>query len=77
MRLTAEALARAGPAPSPAAPQAPAPAPVRIPRSLGEVDNGKILGFGNDLTPDHPGFHDPAYKQRRVDICTVARSHEV
>lgn len=26
---------------------------------------------------DHPGFHDAAYKQRRVDICNLARSHRM
>ena len=33
---------------------APVPASIKIPRSLREVDNGKILGFGADLAADHP-----------------------
>lgn len=27
---------------------------VPVPRSLEEVDNGRILGFGADLSEDHP-----------------------
>lgn len=50
---------------------------MKIPRSLAEVDNGQILGFGADLSKDHPGFEDPDYKQRRVDICNLARSHVI
>lgn len=26
----------------------------KIPQSLSEIDNGKILGFGSDLAVDHP-----------------------
>ncbi len=26
---------------------------------------------------DHPGFHDAVYKQRRVDICNLARTHQM
>lgn len=29
------------------------------------------------LAQDHPGFHDPVYKQRRVDICNLARTHRM
>ncbi|WIA37157.1 hypothetical protein OEZ86_014117 [Tetradesmus obliquus] len=54
-----------------------APSIVKIPRSIHEVDNGKILGFGAELSEDHPGFHDEAYKQRRVMIANIARQHEV
>ncbi len=51
--------------------------PRRIPQSLEEVDNGKIMGFGADLAKDHPGFHDQAYKTRRMDIANLARAHRV
>lgn len=27
---------------------------IKIPKSIGDVDNGKILGFGADLSEDHP-----------------------
>jgi len=52
-------------------------APIRVPQSISEVDNGKILGFGADLAEDHPGWGDRAYAQRRVDICNTARAHEI
>ena len=48
-----------------------------MPRSIHDVDNGKILGFGADLAPDHPGFGDEAYKRRRVWIADLARQHEM
>ena len=32
----------------------PVKAEIRIPQSLKEVDNGKILGFGAELSEDHP-----------------------
>lgn len=31
---------------------------IKIPMSLHEVDNGKILGFGADLAEDHPVGHN-------------------
>lgn len=39
------------------------------------MDNGKILGFGADLAKEHPGFLDEAYKRRRMDIVSLAKSH--
>lgn len=51
--------------------------PAKIPHSLQEVDNGQILGFGADLSEDHPGFRDTAYKQRRKSLCDLARHHVV
>ena len=51
--------------------------PVSLCRSLAEVDNGKLLGFGADLAADHPGFADPAYKQRRTQIAQLAAQHRV
>jgi phenylalanine-4-hydroxylase len=50
---------------------------VKVPRSIEDVDNGKILGFGADLSEDHPGYQDQEYKQRRVMIANIAREHEV
>lgn len=38
---------------------------------------GQILGFGAELGAEHPGFADPEYKQRRMDICATARTHQV
>lgn len=63
--------------PAASMPQKAQPAPFKIPKSLSEVDNGKILGFGAELAEGHPGFADEAYKQRRVDICKIASKHEM
>lgn len=30
------------------------PVALRIPKNLAEVDNGKLLGFGAELSEDHP-----------------------
>lgn len=35
------------------------------------------MGFGANLAEDHPGYHDDAYKQRRVDICNIASTHVI
>ncbi|KIZ03637.1 phenylalanine-4-hydroxylase [Monoraphidium neglectum] len=59
------------------APAAAVPGLIRVPSSIHEVDNGKILGFGADLAEDHPGFGDEAYKQRRAAIADIARRHEI
>jgi hypothetical protein len=56
------------PPPRPAQQAAQQPAPLHIPRSLAEVDNGKVLGFGADLAEDHPGYADAAYKQVRPAV---------
>ncbi|GMH42692.1 hypothetical protein BSKO_10611 [Bryopsis sp. KO-2023] len=53
------------------------PTSINIPKSLHEVDNGKILGFGAELAEDHPGYHDAAYKHRRVEISQIAKQHEI
>lgn len=50
-------------------------AAVPVPRSIAEVDNGKILGFGAKLSEEHPGFGDEAYEQRRMDIVGLAARH--
>lgn len=56
---------------------APLPELIRVPSSIHEVDNGKILGFGAELADDHPGFGDEAYKRRRAAIADIARRHEM
>lgn len=50
---------------------------MKIPKSIFDIDNGKILGFGAELGEEHPGFHDEAYKQRRMDIVGMAARHEI
>jgi phenylalanine-4-hydroxylase len=52
----------------------PTPSPP-IPQSIFDVDNGRILGFGPDLSPDHPGYEDEQYKRRRADIARRALTH--
>lgn len=78
-RIAARAATSASPGgPSSSATAAAAPQQlVRVPRSIADVDNGKILGFGADLSPDHPGFADEAYKRRRVAIAAIARRNEI
>jgi len=39
------------------------------------VDNGRILGFGPDLAPDHPGFGDASYARRRAAVARLALAH--
>ena len=48
-------------------------AKIKIPHSLEEVDS-KLLGFGAELSEDHPGFYDDTYKRRRAAICDLARA---
>jgi phenylalanine-4-hydroxylase len=48
-----------------------------FPRRIGELDRiaHHTLQAGADLQADHPGFHDPAYRQRRAQIDSLARRH--
>mmetsp|Transcript_23760 Transcript_23760/g.70532 ORF Transcript_23760/g.70532 Transcript_23760/m.70532 type:complete len:221 (-) Transcript_23760:912-1574(-) len=48
-----------------------------VPRSIYDVDNGLVLGFGADLANDHPGYHDEAYKQRRAVLSQAAKKHVI
>jgi phenylalanine-4-hydroxylase len=45
-----------------------------FPRQVAELDRvaGRTLQAGSDLEADHPGFHDPAYRQRRQAIESLA-----
>eukprot|EP00892_Ulva_mutabilis_P006930 jgi/Ulvmu1/4609/UM002_0338.1 len=45
------------------------------PLSIHDINNGNILGFGGDLAPDHPGYGDEKYCQRRVDLSKAAKQH--
>jgi phenylalanine-4-hydroxylase len=51
--------------------------PFTIPRSLHDVDNGQILGYGSELAEGHPGFGDVAYARRRVEMANSAKSHKI
>lgn len=66
-----------GDSPQTQAPSPPAAQPIKVPQSIHDIDNGKILGFGADLAEGHPGFHDEEYKQRRSMIGELARSHNI
>ncbi|NP_001413512.1 phenylalanine 4-monooxygenase, chloroplastic isoform X1 [Physcomitrium patens] len=49
-----------------------------IPSSIHDISNGDhILGFGADLTEDHPGYHDLEYKRRRSRIADLAKIHKI
>ncbi|MEM1231982.1 MAG: ACT domain-containing protein [Pseudomonadota bacterium] len=48
-----------------------------FPRHASELDRmaANVLDAGTDLTADHPGFHDRAYRERRAHIDQLAREH--
>jgi phenylalanine-4-hydroxylase len=47
-----------------------------FPRRVEELDRvaGQVLGAGAELDADHPGFRDPAYRERRARIDALARA---
>ncbi|GAX75903.1 hypothetical protein CEUSTIGMA_g3346.t1 [Chlamydomonas eustigma] len=47
------------------------------PRSIYDVSNNNILGFGANLSQDHPGFNDLSYKARRAWISELASAHKI
>lgn len=48
-----------------------------FPRHISELDRiaNHTLDAGSDLQSDHPGFNDPAYRERRAMIDDLARHH--
>lgn len=48
-----------------------------FPRHIAELDRiaGNTLDAGSDLEADHPGFNDPAYRERRAMIDALARDY--
>lgn len=49
-----------------------------FPRHISDFDHftQKTLDADEDLESDHPGFHDPAYRKRRADICKAAMAYK-
>jgi phenylalanine-4-hydroxylase len=43
-------------------------------REVDKVAN-KTLDAGADLVSDHPGFSDPTYRKRRMELATIAQSY--
>ena len=48
-----------------------------FPRQISELDDiaNRTLDAGTELTADHPGFHDAAYRARRAEIDQFARDY--
>jgi phenylalanine-4-hydroxylase len=48
-----------------------------FPRRIGDLDQiaNNTLDAGTDLEADHPGFHDPEYRERRALIDQLARRY--
>ena len=44
---------------------------IKIPKSIEDVDNGKILGFGADLSEDHP----VSIRRQTIDHSAAVWSH--
>lgn len=50
------------------------PSVIKAPRNVSEIEASNILGFDANLSKDHPGFEDAAFKRRRWEIACLARS---
>ena len=48
-----------------------------FPRHISELDTiaGRTMDAGTDLEADHPGFHDPVYRQRRQALADAANRY--
>ena len=48
-----------------------------FPRKLADLDTfaDKTLEYGSELSADHPGFTDEAYRKRRAEITEIAKKY--
>ncbi|KAI9102058.1 Biopterin-dependent aromatic amino acid hydroxylase-domain-containing protein [Phlyctochytrium arcticum] len=48
-----------------------------FPRKKSDMDSfaEKVMEYGADLDADHPGFKDPAYRERRNEITRIAKTY--
>ncbi|KAJ2715936.1 hypothetical protein H4R19_000922 [Coemansia spiralis] len=59
-------------------PQAPSQPQVPwFPRKMSDLDTfaDKVLEMGEELSSDHPGAKDPAYRRRRLEIVQMAKTY--
>lgn len=49
-----------------------------FPRHISELHRccTTLFKYGHELTPDHPGYGDPVYEQRRKDIAQFAKNYK-
>ncbi|TPX58407.1 prephenate dehydratase [Spizellomyces sp. 'palustris'] len=48
-----------------------------FPRKKSDMDTfaDKVMEYGEELDADHPGFKDPAYRERRAEITEIAKTY--